>query len=94
MLESDYFAKKKKQLGFDRVDHLAVIQVWCDTEYPGQVRAKQFHRGVLRLITASAVIAGELRWRQIELMGLSTFDEPVLRIQISIGSLENGSATS
>ncbi|MBW4061645.1 hypothetical protein HJC99_03705 [Candidatus Saccharibacteria bacterium] len=89
MIDPDYFSKKRTELGFDRVDHLATVQSWCEREYPGQVRAVRLHQGVLRLVTPSAGVAGNLRLRQIELMRLmqSVTGEPLKRIQITISSL-------
>jgi hypothetical protein len=84
MLEAeDYFTKKRAQLGFERVDQLAAIQVLLDDWYPGQTRAKSLNGGVLQLITASSVVAGELRLRQVEL--LAKFKE-VKRLRILVGT--------
>ena len=69
MLEPDYFAKKRAELGFDRVDQLERVQAWCDEHYPGQIRVKRLHQGTLRLVTPSAGVAGDLRMRQVELLG-------------------------
>lgn len=85
MLEPDYFAKKRADLGFNRVDQLAVVQAWCDEHYPTQVRVKQLHQGVLRLVTPSASVAGALRMRQIEL--LQQVQLVGTRLQISVGTL-------
>jgi hypothetical protein len=87
MLEPDYFAKKRAELGFDRVDQLAAVQAWCDTHYPGQVRVKQLHQGTLRLVTPSSTVANDLRMRQTELLNAVTFNDPVTRLQISISTL-------
>ncbi len=85
MLE-DYFAKKRAELGMDRANTLAGVQAALDDWYPGQTRARQLHRGVLRVITPNAAVANELRMRQVEL--LSRFAEHnIERLQISIQSL-------
>ncbi len=85
MLEPDYFARKRAELGFDRLDELGVVQAWCDEHYPGTIRVKRLHQGVLQMVTTSASVAGDLRLRQIEIMALLT--QPPKRLSISIGSL-------
>lgn len=86
MIEPDYFAKKRAQLGMDREDVLAQIQETLDEWYPGKVRARQLHQGVLRLATPSAAVAGALRMRQIELLSAHALED--VRLSISIQSLE------
>lgn len=71
MIESSYFERKRGELGLDRADTLARVQRLVDSWYPGKVRARQWHRGVLRLVTSSAAVASELRMRQLELVELS-----------------------
>jgi hypothetical protein len=83
MLESDYFERKRRELGLERADNLARVQQWLDERYPGQVRARQLHQGVLRLVTASAPLASELRMRQVEL--LAACELPETRLAIRIG---------
>jgi hypothetical protein len=63
-----YFAKKRVELGMDRQDTLAEVQAKLEEWYPGQARARKLHQGVLRLETASASVASELRMRQLELL--------------------------
>ena len=87
MLEADYFERKRRELGLDRADHLADIQRTLDEWYPDQARARQIHQGVLRLVTPSAVVAAELRMRQVELLARHGAAAEVRRLQISIGSL-------
>ena len=89
MLEPDYFAHKRAQLGMDREDILVQIQATLDAWYPGQATAKQLHRGVLRIVTPNASVASDLRLRQLELMAAhkgATPDRVIGRLQISIGS--------
>ncbi len=81
----DYFAKKRAELGMDRVDVLVRIQTVLDEWYPDRVRARQLHRGVLYLVTSSAAVAGALRMRQIELVEGCELGE--VRVAISVGSL-------
>ena len=83
MLEPDYFAKKRAQLGLDREDDLERVQKLLDEWYPSQAKAKRWHQGVLRVVTPSSSVASELRMRQIELMKLSGLEG---RLSISIGS--------
>jgi hypothetical protein len=66
----DYLARKRDQLGLDRGDQLSDIQEVLDTWYPGRVRAKSLNDGVLQIVTPSSAIAGELRLRQVELLGV------------------------
>lgn len=85
MLENDYFAKKRAQLGMDRADNLAQTQALLDAWYPGQARAKLLHQGVLRIVTPNASVASELRMRQLEL--LAALELQGTRLAISIQSL-------
>jgi hypothetical protein len=85
MLEDDYFARKKQQLGLDRADVLGAIQKTLDTWYPGQARAKQLHAGVLRIVTPNASVASDLRLRQIELTRLHSLQNT--RLSLSVSSL-------
>jgi hypothetical protein len=68
MIEADYFARKRQELGLDRADVLEEVQRVLDTWYPGRARAKQLHQGVLRVICPSSSVATELRMRQVELL--------------------------
>lgn len=81
----EYLAKKRVQLGLDREDVLAQIQSTVDGWYPGQVRVRQLHQGVLRLVTPHASVASELRMRQLELASLHGLEG--VRMAISIASL-------
>ncbi len=81
----DYFAKKRVELGLDRVDDLARVQAVVDAWYPGLVRVRQWHQGVLRLVTASASVAAELRMRQLELLEAGGLEGA--RVAISIAAL-------
>ncbi|GAC1372505.1 MAG: hypothetical protein NVSMB39_6730 [Candidatus Saccharimonadales bacterium] len=77
-----YFAKKRLELGMDRQNTLEQVQVKLDEWYPGQARARKLHQGVLRLETASASVASELRMRQLELF--EAVKLPDTRLAISI----------
>jgi hypothetical protein len=88
MIDPDYFTKKRAELGMDRGDVLSEIQAYLDSLYPGQIRAKQLHKGILRLVTPNASVASSLRMRQVELQAhilTLTKEEPLTRLQISIG---------
>lgn len=85
MLEADYFERKRRELGLDREDQLKRVQAWLEERYPGQVRARQLHRGVLKLDTPSAPVASELRLRQLELLAACDLRET--RLAIRIGQL-------
>ena len=84
MLEDDYFARKRAQLGMDRADTLGVVQQWLDARYPGKVRARSLHRDVLRLVTPSASLASELRMMQLELLAATGLKE--VRLVITVAS--------
>jgi hypothetical protein len=68
MLEPEYFAKKRQELGLGRKDILEAVQSVLDGWYPGLARARQLHQGVLRITTASSSVASDLRMRQVELV--------------------------
>ncbi|HEY2004284.1 MAG TPA: hypothetical protein VGH44_04180 [Candidatus Saccharimonadia bacterium] len=85
MIESDYFARKRAELGLDRVDDLARVQAALDAWYPGLARARQLHRGTLRVVTPSSSVASELRMRQLELAQIVGLED--VRIAVSIGSI-------
>lgn len=86
MMEPDYFAKKRAQLGMDRMDTLGLVQAVLEKWYPGQARARQWHLGVLRVVTPSASVATELRMRQMELLAACGLSEG--RLAISIQTLK------
>ena len=76
-----YLDRKRAELGLDRADQLSDIQRLLETWYPGQIRAKSLNKGVLQLVTPSSTIAGELRLRQVELLGQISYVEK-LRVTI------------
>jgi hypothetical protein len=80
---NEYLKKKAFELGLDRADILVDVQRLLEDWYPGLVRAVSLNKGVLRLVTPNASVAGELRLRQVELM--AAFTAPIERLQISIG---------
>ena len=65
---ADHFERKRSELGMEREDVLVGLQTLLNSWYPGQAKAKKLHQGVLRLVTPSASVAGELRMRQVELL--------------------------
>jgi hypothetical protein len=83
MIDPDYFAKKRLELGLDRADDLERVQRILDSWYPGQAKAKRWHQGVLRVVTPSSSVASELRMRQIELLAESGLPEARLAITIT-----------
>ncbi|HEY6737085.1 MAG TPA: hypothetical protein VI322_05205 [Candidatus Saccharimonadia bacterium] len=86
MIDPAYFERKRQELGMDRQDTLEFAQSVLDSWYPGRARAKQLHQGVLRIVTPSASVAGELRLRQLEL--LETLEgrvEAGTRLSVTIG---------
>jgi len=86
MIDADYFAKKRAELGMDREDQLARIQRVLDSWYLGQARAKRLHQGTLRVVTPNASVASELRMRQLELAETCSLGSEI-RIAISIGTI-------
>jgi hypothetical protein len=68
MIDPDYFAKKRAELGMDRADVLEAVQATLDSWYPGQTRVRRLHQGTLRIVTPSASVAADLRLRQVELL--------------------------
>jgi hypothetical protein len=87
MIEPEYFERKRREMGLDRVDVLQGIQVTLDAWYPGQARARQIHQGTLRIVTPSASVASQLRMRQLELLAAHALTET--RVAISIQSLDH-----
>ncbi|MDB5179125.1 MAG: hypothetical protein JWN01_1068 [Patescibacteria group bacterium] len=85
MIEADYFARKRQELGFDRMDALQLAQAWLDAQYPKQARAKKLHQGVLRVVTPNASVASELRMRQVEFMAAVKLADT--RLAVSIGTI-------
>ena len=82
MLENDYFAQRRAELGMDRGEELVRIQKILDDWYPGMLRAKKYHQGVLSVVAFNAPVASEIRMRQVEFLGLVGLE--VRRLQISI----------
>ena len=82
----DHFARKRTELGMDRESTLTQVQAVLEGWYPGLTRAKKLHQGILRVVTSSASVAGDLRMRQAELLELVPDLEDV-RLAISIGQL-------
>ena len=85
MLDADYFEKKRRELGMARADDLARVQATLDEWYPGMARARQLHRGRLRVVTPSASVASELRMRQVELLSAHGLTD--IRLAVTIGSI-------
>lgn len=77
-----YLRQRAEELGLDRANVLAQAQSKLDELYPGRARAVSLNRGVLKIVTESAPVAGELRLRQSELFRVSAEIE---RLQIVIG---------
>ena len=86
MLEPDYFERKRKELRLDRGDTLGRVQQWLDARYPGKVRAKSLNRDILRLVTPSSSLAGELRMTQVAF--LQAVELPDVKLAITVGSID------
>jgi Dna[CI] antecedent, DciA len=80
---AEYFQRKRAELGMEREDVLVGVQTVLDEWYPGLTRAKRLHQGVLRVVTPSASVAGELRMRQLELLERCKLPETRLAIAIA-----------
>lgn len=63
MLErpNDYLSKKAQELGLDRADMLAEIQVYLDGKYPDMCRAISLNEGVLVIGVKNSSVASEIR---------------------------------
>jgi len=89
MIEPEYFERKRRALGFERMDQLAVVQRWLNERYPPMdapnplARAKMIHRGVVRVVAANAALANDLRLRQLELLSDCGLQDQ--RLVITIG---------
>jgi len=70
----------------DRAEVLGAVQQTLEEWYPGEVRARRLHQGVLRLVAANASVAGSLRMRQVELLGKHGLTG--VRLAIGVGTLE------
>ena len=81
-IDPDYFKQKSIDLGLDRADVLVSAQTKLDELYPGRAKAVSLNRGVLKIITPSAPVAGELRLRQALIIAVS---DQIERLQIVIG---------
>ncbi|HSH31075.1 MAG TPA: DciA family protein [Candidatus Saccharimonadales bacterium] len=70
LLEStgDYLKKRAAALGLVRGDALVAAQSLLDALYPAQTRAISLNEGALKVITANASVAQDLRLRQVELI--------------------------
>ena len=84
MIDPDYFAKRREELGMERYDVLQLVQAWLDERHPEQVRAQSFNHGVLKLVVASSSTASELRLAQVQIQALS---DDITRVQVVIGTL-------
>ncbi len=80
----DYLKKRAHELGLERASQLSEIQRYLDGRYAGQCRATSLNEGVLKITTASASLASELRLGQVELLdGLAKMG--VSRLVVRIG---------
>jgi hypothetical protein len=86
MIDPEYFERKKRELGFERVDQLTAVQAWLDERYPATARAKMLHCGVLRISAANGSVAADIRMRQVELLTACRLVDT--RLAITISSLD------
>ncbi len=87
MLEKagDYFAKKAQELGLGREEVITKAQALLDEMYPDQARALSFNQGTLKIVTASAPVASELRFRQVQILKrLSSPSQEIKKLQIQV----------
>lgn len=70
MFEStgDYLRQKAEQLGLSRLDALTKCQNVLNGLYPEQTRVLSLNQQILKVITPSATVAGDMRLRQVELL--------------------------
>lgn len=64
---SDYLSRKASELGLERGEQLEEIQGYLDERWPGLCRAASLNDGVLKITTANASLASELRMAQVTL---------------------------
>lgn len=84
MIDQEYFERVKQQLGFERADQLSAAQTWLDERYGvGTMYAKMLHQGSLRVVTASAPAAGDLRMRQLDFLAAVGLSD--VRLVVTIG---------
>ncbi len=90
MLDSakDFLKKRAEQLNLGRGDDLRRIQAILDVLYPDLTHAVSLDGQTLKITTASASAASELRLRQVGLMGKFNGEMPegrqVSRLHIQI----------
>lgn len=87
MLEKagDYLARRAQQLDLGREDALQSAQKLLDEMYPSQARALSLNNETLKIVTASAPVASELRMRQVQIIKrLSTTARPIKKLHIQI----------
>ncbi len=65
---SDYLKKRAMELDLGRGVALTQIQALLDDAYPNQVRAVSLNNGVVKILTPSAPLAGEIRMSQVRLI--------------------------
>lgn len=85
MVDPDYLQRRRQELGLERYDLLQKVQKWLDEAYNNQARALSLNNGVLKVMTANASVASELRMRQTELTSVLSGEE-ITRVQIVIGT--------
>lgn len=87
MLEraGDYLARRAQKLDLGREELLAEAQKLLDELYPSQARALSFNNETLKIVTRSAPVASELRFRQVQILKrLSGTTHQVKKLQIQI----------
>ena len=69
MLErpNDYLSKRAEELGLDRADKLAEVQVYLNDKYPGMCRVVSINDGVLTIGVKNSSVASEIRMSSSEL---------------------------
>lgn len=68
----DYLDKKAQKLDLGRGDDLSRAQALLDEWYPGKVRAQSLNNGKLVVVTMSSSLANELRFKNNELLAISS----------------------
>ncbi len=87
MLEraGDYLSRRAQQLGLDREQTLERAQKLLEEMYPDQARALSLNKEVLKIVTANASVASELRFRQVQILKrLSSPAQPIKKLHIQI----------
>jgi hypothetical protein len=85
----DYLARRSVDLGLDRGNTIAAIQVLLDESYPTLTRVLSVQDGLVRVVTPNASLASDLRLKQLQILPqLQTIDATITKLVVSVRSLD------